>query len=161
MASLLKYQPLKGLYFVYFASSLVFVKVPFWFLRYLSPSSRPRPTWTLKRAIIVRTIQELFSMKVPPGRKKRDPLAEVPDSSLVDAKFVWVEPVPDELFTGEIRRIAEITGVKPAKIAGYWLLKKGSTWAGPKANPGEKIVLHMHGGAFHVCHPQCPPNCCG
>ena len=161
MVNILNYQPLKGLYLVYFASSLVFVKAPFWLVRYLSPSLRPRPTWTLKRAMIVRAFQELFSMKVQPKRKKRDPLAEVPDSSLVDAKFVWVEPVPDELFTGEIRRVAEITGMKPAKIAGYWLLKKGSTWTGPKANPGEKIVLHMHGGAFHVCPPLHLPNCGG
>ncbi|RDX54212.1 alpha/beta-hydrolase [Lentinus brumalis] len=150
MAKLLNYQPLKGLYLAYFVSSFVFVKAPLWLVRYLVPSLRPRPTWTLKRAMIVRAFQELFSIKVELKRKKRDPLAEVSDSALVDAKFVWVEPVPDELFIGEVRRVAEITGATPAKIAGYWLLKKGSTWTGPKANPGEKTVLHLHGGAFHI-----------
>ncbi|RPD64452.1 alpha/beta-hydrolase [Lentinus tigrinus ALCF2SS1-7] len=150
MTNLLNYQPLKGLYLVYFVSSLIFVKVPFWFVRYLPPSLRPRPAWTLKRAMIVRAFQELFSMKIQPKSKKRDLLAEVPDNSLVDAKFVWVEPVPDELFTGEIRRAAEITGVQRAKIAGFWLLKTGSSWSGPKASPGERTLLHLHGGAFHI-----------
>ncbi|KAI0700123.1 Alpha/Beta hydrolase protein [Cerioporus squamosus] len=144
MAKVLNYQPLKGLYLTYFVSSFVFVKVPFWFVRYLVPSLRPRPTWTLKRAMIVRAFQELFSIKVEIKHKKRDPLAEVSDSSLVDAKFVWVEPVPDELFTGEVRRVAEITGARPAKIAG------GPPGTGPKATPGEKTLLHLHGGAFHI-----------
>ncbi|KAI0741967.1 alpha/beta-hydrolase [Daedaleopsis nitida] len=150
MAKLVDYQPFKALYLTYFLSSLAFVKAPIWFIHYLSRAHRPRSGWTLKRAMIVRTCQELFSVKLSPSRSKRDPLAEVPDSKLVDAKFVWVEPVSDEYVVGEVRQLAEKTGVSSTKITGYWLLKKGSSWAGPKAKPGEKTVLHMHGGAFYV-----------
>ncbi|KAI0369743.1 alpha/beta-hydrolase [Pilatotrama ljubarskyi] len=151
MVNILKYQPFKGLYIVYFASTLVFFKVPFWALQYLPRSKRPRSTWTLKRSIIVRTIRELFTFKVPVGLKTAlDSPKEVSDRALTDAKFVWVDGVPEELLRGEVQRIAEITGVKPARNPGYWLLKEGSAWSGPKAKPGEKTVLHMHGGAFHL-----------
>ncbi|KAI0358247.1 alpha/beta-hydrolase [Trametes cingulata] len=151
MVNLLKYQPFKGLYMVYFASTLIFFKVPFFVLQYLPRSRRPRSTWTLKRSLIVRTIQELFSFKVPFGLKTAlDSPVEVPDKALTDAKFVWVDGIPEELLCGEVQRIAQITGVKPARIPGYWLLKKGSSWGGPKAKSGEKTLLHMHGGAFHL-----------
>lgn len=157
MAKLFDYQPFKALYLLYFASSFVFVKAPFWSIRFIVPANRPRKTWSLKRAMIVRALQELFSMRVTPRSKLRDHLAaEIPDSQLVDSKFVWIPPLPNDLFSGELRRVAEITGVQPTKIAGFWILKNGSSqsWTGPKAKPGEKTILHMHGGAFYVRTPK-------
>ncbi|KAI1789573.1 alpha/beta-hydrolase [Ganoderma leucocontextum] len=151
MAKLLEHQPIKTLYLAYFLSSLVLIKAPFWFILYLLPSHRPRPAWSIKRSIILRFMQEFLGMKVRPRANKGDPLEEVGDSSLIDAKFVWLEGIPDSdltVFCGEIRRVAEITGIKPAKIAGYWFLKKGATWTGPQAKSGERVVLHIHGGAF-------------
>ncbi len=157
MAKLFDYQPFKALYLLYFASSFVFVKAPFWSIRFIVPANRPRKTWSLKRAMIVRALQELFSMRVTPRSKLRDHLAaEIPDSQLVDSKFVWIPPLPNDLFSGELRRVAEITGVQPTKIAGFWILKSRSSqsWTGPKAKPGEKTILHMHGGAFYVRTPK-------
>ncbi|TBU37772.1 alpha/beta-hydrolase [Dichomitus squalens] len=144
-------QPAKSLYLAYFVSSLIICKLPFWSVRYARPSQRPRPTWTWKRTMIIRTMQELFSCKVKVKiGSGRDTLSAVPDSSLTDAKFVWVEGIDEPLYCGEIRRLGDITGVRPARIAGYWLLKKGAVWDGPKAKPGEKTVLHLHGGAFYI-----------
>ncbi|KAI0761786.1 alpha/beta-hydrolase [Trametes elegans] len=155
MKGILDYQPFKGMYIAYFVLSLLSVKLPYWTIKYSIRSQRPRRAWTLKRALIVRTIRELFSMKVDVGREQKAGRG-VDDSTLTDAKFVWVEGIPDELFCGEIRRAAEITGTRPARIPGYWLLKKGYTWTGPKAKPGEKTLLHFHGGAFYIgsAHPS-------
>ncbi|TBU30613.1 alpha/beta-hydrolase [Dichomitus squalens] len=161
MAKLLEYQPFKAVYLVYSFGTFILVKIPAWFFSYVSPSRRPRPTWTIRRSLIIRSfqeLQELFTVKIHLQLSHRDPLQEVLDSSLTDAKFVWLEPIPDDspLFCGEIRRFADITGVKPAKIAGYWFLRRGSAWNGPNAQPGEKVVLHMHGGAFCIgtAHPS-------
>ena len=142
-------QPWKTLYLIQFFATLLLVKIPAWTIWYLVPSHRPRSSWTLKRALIVRTIKELFTLEVS-ITDKPDPTRDVPESELTDAKFVWVNGVPDELFNGELRWVAEITGARPAKIAGYWLYKTGYAWTGPRARPGEKTVLHLHGGAFHV-----------
>ena len=148
-------QPFKTIYIVCFFVSILF-RIPFWFLKFLLPAYRPRPTWTLKRSLITRGIQELLSIQINITRKKRDPLEEVLDSSLTDAKFVWVPPLHDSddvksaRFCGEILRMAEITGAQFTKIAGYWLLKKGAEWSGENAKPDEKTVLHLHGGAFVV-----------
>lgn len=142
-------QPWKTLYLIWFFATLILVKIPAWTIWYLVPSHRPRRAWAIKRAVIVRTVKELFTLQVG-ITDKPDPTREVPDNELTDAKFVWVNPIPDELFNGEIRRVAEITGARPTKIAGYWLYKKGYAWTGPRAKPGEKTILHLHGGAFYV-----------
>ena len=107
----------------------------------------------MKRALIIRTIKELFTLKVRIGSGSQGPCREVPDSELTDAKFVWVEGIPDELFVGELRRLADITGARPQRRPGYWLLKEGVAYPGPQARPGEKTVLHLHGGAFYVSRP--------
>ncbi|KAH9893199.1 alpha/beta-hydrolase [Cubamyces lactineus] len=157
MGKILNRQPLKALYLVYVATSLVFVKLPFWTLYYLPRSTRPRRAWTLKRTLIVRTIQTLFAtgrnvdMR---GGPKPAVAAKLDDDDKVlrdaHAKSAWIEPIPEELFCGELKRYAEITGVEPVRIPGYWLLKKGYEWTSHRAMPGEKTVLHFHGGAFTI-----------
>ncbi|KAI8985770.1 hypothetical protein BD414DRAFT_65107 [Trametes punicea] len=173
MTKLLDRQPFKALYLAYFATSLFLVKIPFWTILYIPRSRRIRRTWTLKRSLIVRIAKELFSVKVDlKPRNSANPLTE-PGMTLKDAKFVWIDPIPNQMLVGEVRRVAEINGVQPVKVPGYWLLKKGSTWAGPKAKKGEKTLLHMHGGAFYVAcfgepigchgeyHPWAPPVLAG
>ncbi|KAJ8496084.1 hypothetical protein ONZ51_g1350 [Trametes cubensis] len=132
MGKVLNRQPFKSLYLVYVATSLVFVKLPIWTLYYLPRSTRPRRAWSLKRTLIVRTIQTLFAtgrtVDMRGGAKPAvaDKLDDA-DKVLRDAnaKSAWIEPIPEELFCGELRRYAEITGVAPVRIPGYWMLKKG------------------------------------
>ncbi|TFK89326.1 alpha/beta-hydrolase [Polyporus arcularius HHB13444] len=143
-------QPWKTLYLIWFFATLILVKLPAWFIWYLVPSHRPRRSWTIKRALIVRTIRELWTLEVDIDDEKRDPSEEVPDSELTDAKFVWVDGIPDKLFRGEVHRIADITNVHPTRIAGYWLFQKNYDWIGLRAKLGEKTILHLHGGAFYV-----------
>ena len=143
-------QPWKVLYLLWFFATLIFVKLPAWFVWYLVPSHRPCRSWTIKRALIIRTIRELWTPDVDIDDDKRDPNKEVPDSELTDAKFVWVDGIPEGLFCGETRRIAELTNVCSARITGYWLLRKNYGWTGPRARAGERTILHLHGGAFYV-----------
>ncbi|KAI0831912.1 alpha/beta-hydrolase [Trametes gibbosa] len=154
-SNVLECQPLKTVYLLYFVLVLLLIKLPIWTLDFLPRSRRARPSWTLKRCLIIRTLQDLWSLKVN-VRGQCNPAVEVPDSALVDAKFAWVDPLPDDLVRGETRRLAETTDVRPARIAGYWLLKKGHVWMGLGAKPGENVVLHMHGGAFRIgtAHPS-------
>ncbi|KAH9849838.1 alpha/beta-hydrolase [Lenzites betulinus] len=145
---ILEYQPLKALYLIYFATSFL-VKLPIWASWYIIPSRRLRPSWTLKRSMIVRIAQELEGMKVE-LKSENAPPKEVADSSLKDAKFTWIERIPEDLFAGEVRRYANITGVQPVRTAGFWLLKENTPWDSVKAKPGEKTVLHFHGGAYYI-----------
>ncbi|KAI0752874.1 alpha/beta-hydrolase [Daedaleopsis nitida] len=151
MTALVDRQPFKTVYLIYFTFTLVFVKIPIWFLLSLHPSGRPRPVWTIKRTLIVKVFKELSGVVTEYLKESTRPTTtDIPDGTLVDAKFVWLKPIPDEFFCGEIRRVAEITGAQLARVGGYWMLRKGSEWAGPKAKPREKTVLHFHGGAFYL-----------
>ncbi|KAH9893197.1 alpha/beta-hydrolase [Cubamyces lactineus] len=148
-------QPWTTFYLAYYVAALVFGRWPYWTIKYIPRSNRPRQAWTLTRCLIVKTFQYLFScpVDISPGATSPAPTI-IPDSQLSGAKSNWVEPIPNELFTGEIRRYAEITGVQPVRVPGYWLLKKGYNWTGPKAKPGEKTLLHLHGGAFTLGSAQ-------
>ncbi|CDO69546.1 hypothetical protein BN946_scf184785.g51 [Trametes cinnabarina] len=81
------------------------------------------------------------------------------DVTLKDASVIWIDGLAEDskVFCGEVRRFADITGVKPTRFAAYWLYRAGGSPAkGAKAKPGEKIVMHIHGGAFYVgsAHPD-------
>ncbi|RPD69152.1 hypothetical protein L226DRAFT_616992 [Lentinus tigrinus ALCF2SS1-7] len=126
--------PWKTLYLISFFATLILVKLPTWFVWYLVPSHRPHHTWTIKWALIVRTIRELWTLEADVDDEKQDPDEEVPDSKLTDdAKFVregegqsgsW------RSFCVEIYRVAEMTSVQPTGIAGYRLLRKNYGWTG-------------------------------
>lgn len=62
--------------------------------------------------------------------------------------FVWVDPVPD-LITGEIKGMAELNNVQPVRLGGCWVGKRGGDGkAGQRAQPGEKVIYELHGGAY-------------
>ena len=70
---------------------------------------------------------------------------------------VWIEPVPDQLISGDIKRWAEVGNIQPVKIPGYWYYAADQISQVDKpATPGEKIILFLHGGAYVACsaHPQ-------
>jgi acetyl esterase/lipase len=84
----------------------------------------------------------------------RDLTKEVKDSELRgEGEFNWIEPVSDDLVRGEVKRLADINGVKPMRVPGYWMFRKGWSPSGRmmKAEAGEKVVMHLHGGSYHVC----------
>ncbi|TFY69113.1 hypothetical protein EVJ58_g611 [Rhodofomes roseus] len=69
----------------------------------------------------------------------------------VDAEktgFVWVDPAP-ELVVGEVKQMAEDNQVEAVKTGGFWYGPRSPNGAvGQKALKGEKLIYHMHGGAF-------------
>lgn len=150
-------QPFKGIYIVGFTLQLLLVKVPTWLVTFaLKRSARPVASWPIRRSILLRIIRDFsqLSLKVNLGGG-RDLSVEVKAHELKNARFVWVEPVDESLIRGEVKRIAEINNVKPARIPGYWLgqgLEKLDVI--PQAEEGEKTILHFHGGGFTVrIHP--------
>ncbi|KAI0314146.1 Alpha/Beta hydrolase protein [Amylostereum chailletii] len=64
-------------------------------------------------------------------------------------KSVWVPPASPELINDMLTAWAAAAHVSPTRIPGYWIDKRGtSTPNGAAPQPGEKIVLHLHGGAY-------------
>lgn len=155
MAPLLHHQPFKAVYLVGYLSYVFLLKVPYWTVKFCLPSHRPRPAWTIKRCIQVALLRDLTTIPATVGLSLgRDLTLEVPNSSLKNnARFAWVEGLDDDLVVGPIKDAALQTGVKPAtRLPGYWQLKSGTTWPGDVALPGEKTVLHLHGGcACFIC----------
>lgn len=73
----------------------------------------------------------------------------------------WIPPVPDNLIVGKLKQWAEHASVTSIRIPGYWILKEG-TDIDPISSPqpGEKVVLALHGGAYIrlSAHPSDPPG---
>ena len=151
MAYTFRHQPLKTLFFLYSFFLYLFVKVPYWTIASLLPSTRPRPSWTLSRTLTVNTLNYMLdvvfatcsfnAMRVDP--KTLEGAAEANG-------LVWVDPTP-ELLLGEVKEIADLNDVSAIRIAGYWLGKRGSSnTVGQSAEPGEKVVYELHGVFLHI-----------
>ncbi|KAH9856953.1 alpha/beta-hydrolase [Lenzites betulinus] len=155
---LLRRQPFKGLYLAYLAASIFLVRVPLWTLWFLPRSNRPKSSWPISRCIRVMLLRQLTGL---PGKVGLSSRYSVPksDDELKNARVVWLEALPEDakIFTGEVRRLAAITGVKSARVPAYWFIKPGSAVSQDlKAKSGEVTLLHVHGGAFHLgsAHPD-------
>lgn len=55
--SLLQYQPIKGFYVLFELLVTAFLRLPLWILIASSRKSRARPSWTVKREVMVRVIK--------------------------------------------------------------------------------------------------------
>jgi hypothetical protein len=59
MASLIQKEPFRSLY-VCSKVAVVAAKVPLWTLLYCIGADRPRPSWTLKKTLVVNALRELI-----------------------------------------------------------------------------------------------------
>lgn len=67
-----------------------------------------------------------------------------------------MRPTPHYI-SGDLKVFAESANVKPVRIPGYWLDKKGSdTRVNVSPLPGEKVLYYIHGGGFiaYSAHPR-------
>jgi hypothetical protein len=65
--------------------------------------------------------------------------------------FVWVDPVGEEWVRGEVKEIANVNGIRPAKVWGYWYGKRdGHGKHAQKAEKGQKVLYHLHGMFFFL-----------
>ncbi|TDL22625.1 alpha beta-hydrolase [Rickenella mellea] len=140
-----RYQPLKSIYVTYAVLSVIFVRLPWWTL--VSLISRPRPSWTLKRAILVRLTRYFMGINY-----RIFTLRAVPDHRAItggkSVKGVWVDPVPN-FVVGQVKEWADQANVKPIRIPGYWQDKKGHSFSiGQKPTADEKVLYLLHGGGY-------------
>ncbi|KAJ3768471.1 alpha/beta-hydrolase [Lentinula raphanica] len=139
-------QPLRTVYAT-FGAIFLLIRIPLWVLRNLLPSFRPRPSWSLARSVILEILNAATAILLEiglPEEKSLEIMALASDKN----GFVWVEPRSD-LVTGEIQQFAEANGVSSERIGGFWYGPKDSKGCvGHKAQPGEKVVLFLHGGGF-------------
>ncbi|PAV20303.1 alpha beta-hydrolase [Pyrrhoderma noxium] len=150
------------LYYHAILSSLL-VKVPYWLLRYLIPSSRPRSSWTIRKTITVLVVRFLFT-SVGRGIKIVRPF---PTYRKLETgrgvQGIYVDGIP-ELVTGKLKDFATQAGVKPVRIPCYWIQKKGleassiptPETASATISESEKVVLYLHGGSYvhFSAHPE-------
>lgn len=136
-------QPQKTIYVVINVLFLLF-RLPLWVLRNLLPSWRPRPKWSLIRSLFVEAVNAATAIMLETSLPAPEPLEKLALSA-DKTGFVWVKSTPD-LIVGDIQRFAELNGVKPVTIGGFWYGLKGSdNSVGQRASPGEKVLYHMHG----------------
>lgn len=148
---LLRHQPFKALYLLYALFSTALIRVPWWCIRYLRPQNRPRASWSFLQAVLVDLHREvLFPVVLDLGYREAPPKM---DKKLQDAQAVWIDGLADNspAFCGEVRRAANINGVRPEKVLAFWVFNPGTGVPEDlKAKDGEKVAIHMHSGAFIV-----------
>ncbi|KAF7790477.1 hypothetical protein EIP86_001432 [Pleurotus ostreatoroseus] len=140
-------QPWRTLYLLYQVITTIFLRLPLWVVYYALPSNRPKSTWTLKRAVMIRAVKLLMHVAYMAA-----PLGHTPSYLAVedgpDVKAVWIPP-SSRLVVGKIKEWATAAGLESIKIPGYWIHKAGDDRTpGAPAKRGEKVLLAFHGGAY-------------
>ncbi|KAG9088026.1 hypothetical protein FRC06_002254 [Ceratobasidium sp. 370] len=152
---LTRYQPFRTGFIAYKVIS-VLVRLPFWALYYSIPPNRPRASWSWTKAITVNLVKSLNELSMRTGRFwNRDLTKEVPQKECKGTLFMWIEPVPQNLITGQLEQFATAAGAESVRIPAYGF----GDWAGEPlklAGENEKIVMHFHGGSYvhGTAHPE-------
>ncbi|CCO37734.1 Esterase OS=Acinetobacter lwoffii GN=est PE=3 SV=2 [Rhizoctonia solani AG-1 IB] len=144
-----------GFLYMLYKRILILAKTPFQAVLYLLGVNKLRSSWTLKKVLVLSAIREIINAPARTGISGgRDHTKEVAAKDCIDAKFIWVNGVPEELVVGEIKRLAQICGAQSVHIPAYGFGNWGSS--GDLARDGEKIVLNLHGGGYIIgtAHPE-------
>ncbi|KAF8515447.1 alpha/beta-hydrolase [Gautieria morchelliformis] len=153
-----RHQPFKTFYLTGTVIVLIFVRLPFWTLRNAFPSLRPRPKWSLGRSILVSVYRVFLDVMFDTTLLPNTPIAKAAEDA-EKTGFVWVDATPT-LVVGEVREKAAQNGVEAVRTAGFWFgTKKSDGKVGQKADDGEKVFYHFHGGGFVMgsAHPSTGP----
>lgn len=147
--TLIRHQPFKSIYLAYFAFTFFFFRLPLHILLSLIPWTRPRTSWTARRAILVRALQDIVPVVFDTASFD---VARIDPRTFSDAKIkdevglVWIEAKP-ELIVGEIKEMAERNKVGVEKVAGYWYGRRDPETGrvGQRAGADEKVMYALHG----------------
>ncbi|KIJ60141.1 hypothetical protein HYDPIDRAFT_177566 [Hydnomerulius pinastri MD-312] len=152
----LREQPWFGLYVTYQVVTTTFFRLPYWYLVAYPQSWRPRPTWTVKRSVLVRLFRHLFRVTQKTGALTTFPTHRAITSG-PGIKGVWVDAAA-HLITGELMTLATAANVQCARIPGYWIDRDEALPAGAPPQPGDKVLYRLHGGAYIQlsAHPRDP-----
>ncbi|TFK53958.1 alpha/beta-hydrolase [Heliocybe sulcata] len=139
-------EPFKTLLIICDSLVITLVKKPIWVIKYALPFMRPRRDWSLQRTLITKHYRHLSWLAMKYGV----PIVSPDHTALVAGqKGSWIDPVPNELILGRLKDMAAASGVEPVRLPGYWLDRDGSDVPlGAPPRPGEKVVFHLHGGAY-------------
>jgi acetyl esterase/lipase len=77
------------------------------------------------------------------------------------ANAVWLPAVPENYILGTVKDRAEATQITSISVPGYWAHENGDIRLEGPASTGEKVILHIHGGAFVDHLPPPEPYVCG
>ncbi|KXN80644.1 Esterase [Leucoagaricus sp. SymC.cos] len=155
--SLLRHQPFKAIYVVAELTTIVFLRVPFWFVISIPKSRRPRPSWSISRCVLVYALRRYFRINFRVGGVLKSPnhLALQKGKGV---NGVWVNPAP-ELIHGHILEQCKKVAVEFVKLPAYWYIRKGETFdAEYKPSKTDKVLYTLHGGGFFAfsAHPADP-----
>lgn len=157
-------QPWKYIYMTYFGLSVGLVFLPYFAVASLNPEWRARSSWTWKRSTLVRLYRHGTRLTFRTHTSlSRDLSKAVPHSATLRCKFVWIQPTPEEDIRGELRRAMKKQQIASVRTCGFWYgepLKgdladaaqrpAGSQGVGRQAGIDEKVVYHLHGGAYWI-----------
>ncbi|KAK2460207.1 hypothetical protein APHAL10511_007798 [Amanita phalloides] len=138
--SLWPQQPFKAIFIIFRVSSLV-VLLPYWYIYYAFPSLRPRRSWNLNEAVMVRLIHWMMPInwKCKLNLLSFDKARQLSQSELKESSFIWLNPVEPHLVQGP----AKHEKIKPMRIPGYVWPKFGDFVA-----YNGLVGLFMHGGGY-------------
>ncbi|EUC67417.1 esterase [Rhizoctonia solani AG-3 Rhs1AP] len=154
LTKLLHIRPFGSLY-LFYKQILILAKIPFQTVLYILGINKLRPSWTLKKVLVLNAIREFINTPEKTGvTGGRDHTIEVAAKHCQDARFIWVDGVPPELIVGEIKRLAQACGAQSVRIPAYGFGKWDS--ARDLARDGERVILNLHGGGYIIgtAHPE-------
>ncbi|KAF2745368.1 alpha/beta-hydrolase, partial [Sporormia fimetaria CBS 119925] len=134
---ILRYQPFKGLYAL---SATVFelLRLPLWFLKYITPLGRQHAQWSFRQAFSVRLF---FSVVHHIARLQiKTPLPLTPGKE--KERFLVIAPPSDSYFIGPF---APTQDVKPVPTGASWY---PAPLTASSDTASLTVVLHLHGGAY-------------
>ncbi|EKM53594.1 uncharacterized protein PHACADRAFT_125418 [Phanerochaete carnosa HHB-10118-sp] len=129
---------------------------------HVSPRTRPYPTWSLRRDLVIATgrlyllCTTYTSLPRLPGNKawQSDPIAHKATGHGTKVKLVEVPPATKEWIVGIASDSEEV--VNPVPVPCFWTfcpredLKVGDE----SALDGERVILYIAGGSWVMGHPQ-------
>ncbi|CAO1620411.1 unnamed protein product [Parajaminaea phylloscopi] len=161
-------QPWKSVYLAYFGLSVGLVFLPYFAIASINPKWRARPSWTWKRSTLVRLYRHGTRLTFRTHTSLSRDLSEaVPHSSTLHCKFVWIPPTPEHDIRGELRRAMKQQQISSVRTCGFWYGEPldevalaqvnhagggsaNTTGVGRRAGLDEKVVYHLHGGAYWI-----------
>lgn len=154
----LQRSPLRKLYILLHKLETYVFRIPLWYLKSIPRPLRPRASWSATKAYLMPYLN--YWHDFGPIGERVGPMHSWPDYRAIPdtpgVKAVWLDSTP-QLVVGDVKQWAERGNVQPIRIPGYWYDKDGhDTPIGAPPEPGEKVVLYLHGGGLitESAHPS-------
>ncbi|KAG8747019.1 hypothetical protein FRC10_002819 [Ceratobasidium sp. 414] len=151
LSGLTRTEPFRTLFTLH-KFAIILLKLPIWVALYVRRSNRPRASWSLTKAVLVKVLRNMPDLAMRTGRfNGRDVTKEVALKDCWGTRFIWLDGVSPDLITGQVKQFAEAAGAQNVRIPAYGFGQWDSGSTGVRlAGDGEKIVMHLHGGYVYL-----------